>query len=431
MSSRFSKTDFSLSSFLIVIVISTVCSAQWLPQNSGTTQSLRSVHFLDSQTGFCAGYAGVILKTTNGGANWLGLNSGTSNNLNSIYVFSLTDAIACGNSGLVIKTTNSGLNWSPVNSGYTSNLFAISFRGTNGICPGSGGHIWTSDGGNTWNIGQSGFIVTYYGAYMVTPMIGYIAGVNTIFSPLFGKTTNGGMNWTYSSFYVNSNEATLRGVYFLDINTGFAVSTLWNGQGGISLTSNGGANWTHQLFTSSLTGVDFASPSVGYTVGGNGSIMKTTEGGVTWNSQTSNTSVVLWAIDFTDSLTGWAVGDNGTILKTTTGGITAIKGTSETVPSSFRLYQNYPNPFNPVTKIKFDIPPVASNRSARSPSDWADIRLTIHDLLGKEISILLSQPLSPGSYEISWDGSAFPSAIYFYRLEVNGMTFTKTMSLIK
>jgi hypothetical protein len=257
---------------------------------------------------------------------------------------------------------------------------------------------------------------------MVSSLVGYIGGVNSIFSPLVGKTTNGGANWSYFSFYIQNNEATLRDIHFINTSEGFAVSNVWNGQGGISYTTNGGVNWSSQMFTYALLGVDFPAANTGWVVGANGTIMRTTDRGVTWNTQTSGTSSILWGVSFADSLTGYAVGDNGTILKTTNGGVTGIEPISSEITSRFHLYQNFPNPFNPSTKIKFDIP-------ANLKSEVCNLKL--YDPLGREIAVLIDDELNPGTYEIEWDGPNHPSGVYFYKLSAGNYSDTKKMLMIK
>lgn len=89
------------------------------------------------------------------------------------------------------------------------------------------------------------------------------------------------------------------------------------------------------------------------------------------------------------------------------------------IPESYDLAQNYPNPFNPSTKIKFDI------------QKSADIKLSIYDLQGKLVKILVEGNLKAGSYETDWNAIGFPSGIYFYRLETEGNVFSKRMMLVK
>jgi len=89
------------------------------------------------------------------------------------------------------------------------------------------------------------------------------------------------------------------------------------------------------------------------------------------------------------------------------------------VPSSYSLSQNYPNPFNPTTNIKYQI------------KENAIVTLKIYDILGKEIETLVNEKQSPGTYEVNWNANAFPSGVFFYRLEAGDYSETRKMILIK
>jgi hypothetical protein len=109
--------------------------------------------------------------------------------------------------------------------------------------------------------------------------------------------------------------------------------------------------------------------------------------------------------------------------------LTGIRPISSIIPSSFKLYNNYPNPFNPTTKIKFDIPPFMSPLSERGVGGVVTLKL--YDLLGHLVATLVNEKLSPGTYEVSWDASNFPSGVYFYRLTSDNFMDTKKMLLVK
>ena len=100
-----------------------------------------------------------------------------------------------------------------------------------------------------------------------------------------------------------------------------------------------------------------------------------------------------------------------------------IKKISSEIPGNYSLYQNYPNPFNPTTNIKFDIPKAS------------DVKLTIYDILGKEIAVLVNEKLNAGSYSVGWSaiggGRNYSSGVYFYRLQSDKFSVTKRMMLIK
>jgi hypothetical protein len=91
------------------------------------------------------------------------------------------------------------------------------------------------------------------------------------------------------------------------------------------------------------------------------------------------------------------------------------------------LYQNYPNPFNPSTKIKFSIP--LSPLSERGAGGF--MTLKIYDLLGREVATLVNQPLQPRTYEVTWDGTNYPSGVYFYRLTAGDYSNTKKLVILK
>ncbi len=97
----------------------------------------------------------------------------------------------------------------------------------------------------------------------------------------------------------------------------------------------------------------------------------------------------------------------------------SVEPVSGTIPANFSLSQNYPNPFNPETNIKFSIP-VSSN-----------VKLTVFDITGKIVSVLVNENLNAGVYSISYNASVISSGAYFYRLETAGYTETRKMIIVK
>ena len=96
-----------------------------------------------------------------------------------------------------------------------------------------------------------------------------------------------------------------------------------------------------------------------------------------------------------------------------------------TIPTQFALHQNYPNPFNPSTQISFDVPEGSEL-----------IRLNIYNILGKKVSTLLNNVMSPGKHKIEWnakdnEGNPVASGIYFYELSSSSFTARKKMLLIR
>jgi hypothetical protein len=89
------------------------------------------------------------------------------------------------------------------------------------------------------------------------------------------------------------------------------------------------------------------------------------------------------------------------------------------IPTVFSLSQNYPNPFNPTTTIQFGIPKEVK------------VTLKIYDALGSEVATIVNEKLEPGYYKYQWNGSAFASGVYFYRLTAENFLSTKKLILIK
>jgi subtilisin family serine protease len=89
------------------------------------------------------------------------------------------------------------------------------------------------------------------------------------------------------------------------------------------------------------------------------------------------------------------------------------------LPAAIQLDQNYPNPFNPKTRIGITL------------SESADIRLTVYDLLGRQVAMLAEGRYPQGPHTFEFDGSRLASGAYVYRLSAGGRPFAKRMMLIR
>ncbi|MGD0339966.1 MAG: T9SS type A sorting domain-containing protein [Bacteroidota bacterium] len=93
---------------------------------------------------------------------------------------------------------------------------------------------------------------------------------------------------------------------------------------------------------------------------------------------------------------------------------------------TFQLSQNYPNPFNPSTTIRFSLPKAS------------DVNLSIYNILGERITVLVSEHMNAGTHLVEWNASGFASGVYFYRLsafplesrDMQAGSFNKTRKLI-
>ncbi len=89
------------------------------------------------------------------------------------------------------------------------------------------------------------------------------------------------------------------------------------------------------------------------------------------------------------------------------------------MPDKFNLMQNYPNPFNPSTLIIYTL--------AKS----GIVQLKVHDVLGREVAILVNEYKTAGRHVVEFDASNLSSGIYFYKLQASDFAQTKKMILLR
>jgi hypothetical protein len=118
--------------------------------------------------------------------------------------------------------------------------------------------------------------------------------------------------------------------------------------------------------------------------------------------------------------TSGTVGINS-ISWTSGDGVSDPTGVEKTdwVPALFSLSQNYPNPFNPSTVISYQL------------SAISHVRLSVYDVVGREVATLVNEYKPAGIYAVNFDASKLSSGIYFYKLQTGNFTSTKKMVLMK
>lgn len=118
-----------------------------------------------------------------------------------------------------------------------------------------------------------------------------------------------------------------------------------------------------------------------------------------------------------------AVGDFKSQWTQLTSFVTRTEPTSsvddESLPDTPLLNQNYPNPFNPETTIPFELPETAA------------ARLTVFDMLGKEVAVLADEVLQAGAHQIRWNAGDVPSGMYVYVLQTATTRLSRTLVLVK
>ena len=92
---------------------------------------------------------------------------------------------------------------------------------------------------------------------------------------------------------------------------------------------------------------------------------------------------------------------------------------SGTTPTNYNLSQNYPNPFNPSTKISYSV------------IEPTNVKLTVYNILGQQVALLVNDFKSTGTYQVNFDASSLSSGIYIYSLEAGNIVVSKKMTLLK
>jgi hypothetical protein len=98
---------------------------------------------------------------------------------------------------------------------------------------------------------------------------------------------------------------------------------------------------------------------------------------------------------------------------------TAVPNSDDTVAGEDRVMQNYPNPFNAATFIAF---------SLKEPGY---VEISVFDLNGRSVAVLVRKIMSKGRHSVSFDAHELPSGLYFYRVSLRGFAEIRKMMLIK
>lgn len=393
------------------VLMFNVCYPQWVQVSNGMGNIDTDALTADGTNMFAGGTSAGVYYTSNSGANWV------QTSLNNQLVFALINSgsnVLAGtfNAG-TFRSTNNGTSWNQVTMGSNMTVWAYCYSGSNvfagTFCPvvANMGVYKSTDNGLTWMlVGANRREVR-----SITSEGNYIYA-GTIDSGVF-VSSNSGTNWIKST--LNN-----RNVRSIAANGNFVYAGILNSQG-LFLSTNNGDTWVQ----SSLNNRDCQA----LTIQGSTVLTGTASHGV----YVSNDNGTNW-VQKNDGLGHYSIFaliiHNGYVYAGTSGGgvyrraiseLLAIQPVSNQIPSSYSLSQNYPNPFNPATKIRFDI----------SGASSAQTLLSVYNLLGREVAVLVNEKLTLGEYEVDFNGSYLPSGVYYYKLTAGDFIETKKMVLVK
>jgi hypothetical protein len=395
----------------ISLLISVLCligtvKAQWVQVNNGLGNT-RSIYTLTSSGNKIfagGGYVDGVWATTNYGASW-------SHTSMTGIIWSLAsngDTIYAGTSanGVFISTDN-GSYWTQTSlNNQTVYAFAVAgiytFAGTlnNGL-------FYSTNNFSTWT-------QNYFGPTILS----LASSGSNIFagsSPNHGVylSTNNGANWTQTSLDTI-------GVWALAINGNLIFAGCRTN--GVYVSSNNGTNWTHTPLNAPALALAIHGNYI-FAGGGNG-VYLSSDNGANWiqinDGLPSPVTVDAFCISGNYIFAGLGYRSiNGVYRRALDSLVTGVNPVSGQIPSQLVLSQNYPNPFNPSTIIKFSLPKSSF------------VRLTVYDVTGKEVQILVNERLEAGNYEKTFDASGLSSGMYFYKIETDGFRDVKKMVLVK
>jgi len=429
---------FALIAFLFVSGNYLSSQVYWINQQSPVTTWLYRCVFTDTLNGWACGDSGTVIHTSNGGDNWVQQTTNVDYFVEDICFTSKFNGWGIANDfvyykSYIMRTSNGGANWdlNPYPDS-TIILDAVYFLDSlNGYMGGFNGVILkTTNAGGNWNIMPVDSSL-YYRFHIKSfrffnSRIGVACGGIMDFGGVIWKTTDSGFHWT--AFAIAPEP--IYDVRYMDSLDAFATGGDFEYGASFVRTEN---NWdNHDYVPLGLFGVGQAiamrtSNEIWIPLGFSFSWAVSTDRGQSWGAVVNPDSNGIYDAVFVDSIHGWAVGSNGKIYKYNRE-IIGINNQGNITPSGFKLFQNYPNPFNPATKIKFRVPGINNNDAVKNEFP---VLLVIYDVLGRQAEVLVNENKKPGTYEIEWDASGFPSGVYLYKLTAGSYSQTKKMVLLK
>jgi photosystem II stability/assembly factor-like uncharacterized protein len=236
----------------------------WL--RDGSAPSPKVVYLLCEQ--------GFLFATGDAGATWAARETGVSERMRGLMFLDDKRGLIIGDHGLLLATDDGGRKWQPRDAGTKENLMDIAFVGESGWVVGYQGVILrTKDGGKTWSKQTSGTTQTLESVFFLDGDHGWAAGwAGTIL-----RTSNGGEKWELTPNAAAQWSVTA--IYFRDVSNGWLVG--FNGQ--ILRSTDGGATWKLQdsPVKSWLTSLAFDGSGKGWITFDDG-LLVSQDSGATW-----------------------------------------------------------------------------------------------------------------------------------------------------
>lgn len=404
------------------------CEAQWYQMTGGIGNYQNVYSLANIGNNIFAGTSGGIWRSTNNGLNWtlVGLNTKEVRSLAVSGTNIFASIVDLNNPVGVYISTNNGTNWTQTALN-NLDVDALTASGTNIYAGTEQGVYTTSNNGVSWTL--LGLTNQYVHSLLVVGSSIY-AGCD-IWGGSYGggvyASGNNGASWNFIGLY-NSDVNALAEIG----NTVYAgIDYVWpnHGTGGVYVYDNSGTSWStlglgnEWVYALAVNGNNlFAGSSADdYPTFGTGGVYLSTNSGSSFikkNQGFFNEDMRVASLLIVNNYIFSGCSWRG-VWRRSLSEIISVQNISTEIPSKYSLSQNYPNPFNPSTSIEFDV--------ART----ADVKISVFDVSGKEIEVLVNEKLQAGSYKTEWNGVGHSSGVYFYRLQSDNFNQTKQMILLK
>ena len=397
-------------SIAILSLIGSRSGAQWVQTNGSFPGSGYVTALAVGGTNLFAGTSGSASSggeyvSTDNGASWAGPDPNLGNPYIHAFAVSTSYLFAATDIG-VYRLANNGTVWTFVNSGILNrSIEALAISGTNLFAGTLGGVYLSTNSGANWTRASSGLTDT-------TVISLAVSGTNLFAGTQAGGaflSTDNGTSWTA----VNSGLTNSFVQAFAVVGTNIFAGT----GGGVFLSTNNGTGWTavNSGLTKSVLALAVSGTSL-FAGTQNSGVYLSTNSGANWIAVGLSNTIYSLAVRGTNLFAG---ARGGVWRRPLSEMVTSVERLSSNVPTHFSLEQNYPNPFNPSTIISFGVP------------SKSFVSLKVFNVLGAEIATLVNENKVPGTYQVTWDASGYPSGVYLYRLIAGGKVLTGKMNLLK
>lgn len=386
----------------------------WVSPCAGLIGTTVNCVLADGMALFAGTENGGLFRSTDGGTSWSKLT--LQDRIVSALMRCGPDLYA-GTGGGVYRSTDQGIHWSARNTGMAPGRIVGLSQFPDGT---GGGYIFagneksgvflTTNRGASWNRVNSGLADTALRCLADDGKMLFAGTGSGVYA-----SRDSGRSWSHGTVGLSDSAVTCLGAA-----DGYLFAGTENQ--GVFGSSDGGSSWTpirDGLNDLNIRCLAVHGPMV-FAGSRSGSVSLSENSGLTWRDVDTGLvrlSVVSLHLTGTDLLAGMQAA--GVWRRPLSEMITPVSVPSVDVPLTCRLAQNYPNPFNPGTAIRFSL------------AHSSHVNLTVYDVLGREVMVLLNAAMAPGDHEVPFRATGFASGVYVCRLTAGRSVQVNKMLLLR